>query len=552
MLTHISIRNLATIETLHLTLSKGCTVVTGETGAGKSIFIEAIELALGGRASPQWIRSGQTKAEIRLCFDIAALPQVNDYLKQLDLDLEGTECIIRRILTQDGRSRCYVNDAPVTTQTIKELGEQLFHLHAQHAQHALMKPEFQRELLDRYAQHETLVDEVTQLADRGRSIQHQLALLQKKMSQSSERSDYLRYLLEELSTAELRKEEWESLEQEHRKLIHAETLRQHIQQSIQHIDEESTAVSSLHQARKSLDGLRNFDSKAEDWIHTLHAVTTQLEDLKSELCRYLEKIDIDEAEQLRITERFNQLSHLARKHKMPPQELIAYQERLTAELNALQTCDEDFLQLEQQQKQLEKKYEEAAEKLSTARKKASLSLAREMSTTLRTFALTHCEINIEFEKDLAAFAPCGREKPSFLIKINPGQPFQPLAKISGGELSRFSLAAHLALTHKTITPTLIFDEIDTGLSSATAEKIGKVLKQLGETQQVFVITHQAQVAVYGHHHIFAEKYVANEETHTRLRTLTETERTQEIARLLGGEKITEKTWEHAREMQELT
>jgi DNA repair protein RecN (Recombination protein N) len=551
MLTQIHIRDLATIEELRLHFQGQCTMITGETGAGKSVFIEAIELALGGRASANLIRPGKEKADISLCFDITHFAHVIAYLKTLDLYQDAPECIIRRVMTTDGRSRCYVNGSPAPLQLVKELGDMLFHLHGQHEQQVLLKAENQREILDRFADHLPLAWQVKQLASDWKALDQKIIELRAKTLERTDRSEYLRFQLNELQTLKLQAGEWETLEAEHHRLTHAEELMRNMQHALDHITggEEHNALSILHEVRKTLEAIQAVEPKAHEWIATLNSALIQVSDLESELQNYLESTELDPQKLQVIEERVSHIFNLSRKHKIAPAELVEFQERLHAELNALNASDEDLLKLITQQKALEQAYQIAAEKLSQSRKKAAVKLQKEITTTIRSLSLPHGEFQLALEKESAPLSLHGNEKVVFLIKTNPDQALQPVAKvISGGELSRLSLALHLALANRTNIPTLIFDEVDTGLSGATAEKIGKLLRKLGESYQVFCITHQPQVAACGHHHLLVEKYFIDKSTYTRLRLLKVEEKTKEIARMLGGEKITEKTLAHAREV----
>lgn len=554
MLMQIHIRDLATIEELQLNLAHGCTMVTGETGAGKSIFIEAIELALGGRASQNIIRPGKDKAEISLCFDISDFPMVIECLKAIDLYQDQPECIIRRVITADGRSRCYVNGSPQTVHLVKELGELLFHLHGQHEQQVLLKSETQRDMLDRYADHLSLAAQVKHCAESWRELAHQIKTLREKMAERNERSEYLRFQLEELQALQLKPGEWEILESEHKKLAHAEELLHHLQHGLQLMieNEDQTILSLLHDVRKMLESIQTYEPRAKEWLQLVDSSQIQLSDLASEMQNYLDKTHLDPATLQSIGERVSQIFNLSRKHKIGPNELIAYQEKLLAEFSALNDSDQVLVKLEEEQQTVANRYQALAKKLTASRKNAATALEKTITQTIRSLSLPHCEFKIEFEPESQLYSLYGNEKIIFLIKTNPDQALQPLAKvISGGELSRLSLAAHLALAHQTNIPTLIFDEVDTGLSGATAEKIGKLLRRLGDSYQVFCVTHQAQVAACGHYHLLVEKYFIEKSTHTRLRLLSGKDKTREIARMLGGEKITQKTLDHAREMLEV-
>lgn len=555
MLTQIDIRDLATIESLHLNLQNGCTMITGETGAGKSIFIEAIELALGGRASQNMVRPGKEKAEVSLSFDISHFPKVIQSLKEMDLYQDSPECIIRRVITSDGRSRCYVNGSPSTLQGIKELGELLFHLHGQYDQQVLLESETQREMLDRFADHLPLALQVKQAAESWRSLDTQIQTLREKNQERISRTEFLRFQLDELQAVSLQPGEWEALESEHHRLTHAEELLRNLQHTINYLadNEEHNALATLNDARKTLEAIQSVEPQAQTWLNSLNSILIQLSDLESDLKTYIDHTELDPEKLLNIEERVSQIFNLARKHKTSPQDLIELHQKLQTELHTLDASDETLQQLLTQQSAAEKQYQQAAHQLSLQRLKSAAKLEKEISATIRSLSLPHGEFKIALEKETATLSPHGNEKIVFLIKTNPDQTLKPLAKvISGGELSRLSLAAHLALANRTSIPTLVFDEVDTGLSGATAEKIGKLLRKLGDSYQVFCVTHQPQVAACGHHQLLVEKYFIDKTTHTRLRLLTADERTQEIARMLGGERITEKTLEHAREVLALT
>lgn len=555
MLTQIYIRDLATIAELQLNLQTGSTMITGETGAGKSIFIEAIELALGGRSSANVVRHGKDKAEISLCFDITHFPRVIESLQHLDMYHDSSECIIRRIITADGRSRCYVNGTPATLQFVKELGEYLFHLHGQHEQQVLLKSDTQREMLDRFGDHLALANQVKHAAEKWKSLEQQIHDLHEQARERTSRMEYLRFQLDELDNAQLQEGEWEVLEETHHRLTHTEELMRNIQIVLQQIseDESRNLLAALNEVRRTLDAILLVEPKASAWMESINSAIIQMEDLVSELQNYAERAELDPQKLQTVEARISQIFNLSRKYKIQPVELVALQKTLSHELSMLNSSDENLLKLTHERDAITKEYQSLASTLSALRKKAAVKLAKEMTATIRSLSLPHGEFKVELEPVSAhdILHAHGLEKIIFLIKTNPDQSMQPLAKvISGGELSRLSLAAHLALANRTNIPTLVFDEVDTGLSGATAEKIGKLLRTLGHSYQVFCVTHQPQVAACGHQQLLVEKYFVERSTYTRLRLLNADERTAEIARMLGGEKITEKTLEHAREVLE--
>lgn len=553
MLTHIHVKDFATIEELNLSLKHGSTMITGETGAGKSIFIEAIELALGGRASGNLVRAGKEKAEISLSFDITSFPKVHAYLKEHDLEIDTPECIIRRVITQEGRSRCYVNGSPTTLQAAKELGELLFHLHGQYDQQVLLKSDNQRDMLDRFADHLPLTVKIKHVAEKIREVSNQIESLRTQSQDKHQRAEFLRYQVDEFQTIDLQADEWDALEKEHHLLTHAGDMLTHLQDALACLngDGRQAIQPGLSHIKKCLETAIHVEPKAKEWIASIESLLIQIGDLESELDSYIEKTDLDPTRLRQVEERVSAIYSLARKHKVQPKELAARQEALEAELASLDNSDETIKQLEEKKVVFEKEYAELSKQLTVSRQAAAKKLEKTITQTIRSLSLPHADFRIVLEADLSEFSIHGAERTSFQIKTNPDQALQPLAKvISGGELSRLSLAAHLALAHNTTIPTLIFDEVDTGLSGATAEKIGKLLRKLGDSYQLFCVTHQPQVAACGHHHLLVEKYFIEKATYTRLRLLDNKDKTSEIARMLGGEKITSTTLKHAKEVLE--
>lgn len=552
MLTQIHIRDLATIEELQLSIQPRCTMITGETGAGKSIFLEAIELALGARGSANMIRPTKERADISLCFDLTRFPIACAWLKEHDFYQDTDECIIRRSISTDGRSRSYINGLPATQQAVRDLGELVFHLHGQYDQQVLLKSENQRDMLDRFGEQIEVANITRVAAEYYKTLKHALHELQEKTAERAMRCDYLRFQLDELVALNLREGEWTELEAEHHRISHADDLLRNIEQALQQLtsDDRASVLSALKSIRKTLEPTQALEKKSAGWLGAIDSALIQLNDLEAELSSYLESTEVDPERVQFVEQRVTQLYDLARKHKVKPEELFAYQQRLQAELDGLAASNEDIAILTAQLKQAEIDYDKHAAKLTQCREKAASALAKIITKTIRSLSLPHAEFDIMLEPIIPkSVSPHGREKINFLIKTNPDQPLQPLAKIvSGGELSRLSLAAHLALAHVSSTPTLIFDEVDTGVGGATAEKIGKLLRELGEAYQVFCVTHSPQVAACGHHHLLVEKYFIEKTTHSRLRYLDKKEKSAEVARMLGGEKITAKTLAHAEEL----
>jgi DNA repair protein RecN (Recombination protein N) len=552
MLTQIHISNLVTIKELQLEFQSGTTVITGETGAGKSILIDAIELVLGGRITGDLVRIGQEKADISVCFDITQLPDARAWLENLDLNQDENTCVIRRTIHRDGRSRSFINGMPSTLQPLRELSELLLQLHGQHENQTLLKSDEQRNLLDHYAGHSHLVDAVQSLANDWHRINRKINELQQLTTDRVTRSDFLKFQLHELEKLQLTPTEFHSLDLEHKQLAHAGELLDnlHLSLNILSENEEHNILQSLNQTVQALETVQRVNPKISTWIESLKNAIIQVSDIESELHRYLDHVELDPERLQWIEERIGKIFDLARKHKVSPDELYDLQQKLTLELSELETSDEQLDELTNQLTLLEKNYRDMAAKLSESRKQFAKKLSKEITQIIRKLSLPDGEFFIVLEQDeTACISAFGLEKIVFQIKTNAGVPQQSLAKIaSGGELSRISLAIHMATAEKHSISTLIFDEVDVGIGGSVAETVGKLLRRLGETHQVLCITHLPQVAAQGHHHIRATKTSSQHTTHTHIEHLSLSEKIQELARMLGGIEITKKTLEHAKEM----
>jgi DNA repair protein RecN (Recombination protein N) len=551
MLTHLHISNLVTIHELDLELHNHTTVITGETGAGKSIIIDAIELALGGRATSDMVRTGQDKAEINLSFDLSKLPEARTWLKNYDLE-QDAECIIRRTIHRDGRSRCYINGQPITLQPLREFSELLIQIHGQHEHQALLKSDFQRDLLDRFAGHQLLVDTIYTLAEEWQTLHKEILALRQLTEERNSRGDFLKFQLRELEEANLSADEFQNLDLEHKQLANAGDLLQNINQTLNILadNEESNALHTLNQALQALEVVQHVNPKIASCVDSLKGAIIQVSDTEDELRRYLDGVDLDPERLQWLEARIGLIFDLARKHKIGPTELFELQQKISTEYNELETSDARLAELISKLDILESRYYDSATKLSQSRRQAADKLGAEITNITRELSLPKAEFNILFEYDnKPSIALHGLEKIIFQIKTNAGHTLQPIAKVaSGGELSRISLAIHMATALQHTTPTLIFDEVDVGVGGGTAEIVGKLLRRLGKSHQVLCITHQPQVAAQGHHHIFVKKIEQDNTTRSHIKLLSADEKINEIARMLGGVEITKTTLAHAQEM----
>lgn len=546
MLTHLRIKNFAIIDELDLDISSKFNVITGETGAGKSIVIGALELVLGERADNNAIRHGQDKADITASFDITHNEAAKNWLQEQELENEN-ECIIRRVLHSKSRSKFSINGTPITATQIKQLAESLINIHGQHQHQSLLKREYQLQLLDNFADHNDLVQQVTKLFHTWRDTKQQLEKLQTQTGTDNARIELLQYQLQELEALSLQKNEVKRLHEEQKQLANAANLIQNCQTALSHLNENDTSVTS--QLNQSLQLLEAND-KAKSIIELVNNALIQTEEAANELRHYVDKLEINPEKLTEVETRLNLIHDIARKHHIEPEKLAELQSNIATELDQLKHVDKHIAALKKDIEKFAKSYQTESEKLTKSRRKAAKILSANIQNKLQQLGMPggKFDISLQPNKD-NAFASYGLEHAEFLVSANPGQPLQPLTKVaSGGEISRISLAIQVITAQTTTTPTLVFDEVDVGIGGGTAEIVGNLLRELGEKAQILCITHLPQVAAKGHQHYQVQKQTDGKTTSTNLQLLTQNERQQEIARMLGGVKITDKTLAHASEM----
>lgn len=551
MLQHLTIQNYTIVENLDIELNVGMTVVTGETGAGKSIMLDALGLCLGDRADPKAVREGHDKADITASFDISNIEEAQQWLQSRDLEL-GDECILRRVITIEGRSRAFINGQPSTLQDVKTLGETLIDIHSQHAHQSLLRRETQRKLLDDYAGNSVDVANVAAIADQWQKTQNELELLTRSQGEQNARQQLLAYQIEEMKQLNLGKNELGKLETEQKQLANAEEILGASQQAIEFCEGDGGALESLQQTLKLLDE-NTADMKATAAARELlDSARIQIDEARGELKAYLDQISINPEKLAGVEARLNEIYDIARKHKIMPEQLLDLFQRISAELELLKGSEARVLELQDSLEQLQVDYMAQAEKLSRHRLKAAKILSIKIETQLKQLAMEQCLLKVDLhQREDNKPHPQGQEDIEFLISTNPGQEPQPLSKIaSGGELSRISLAIQVITTQTSTTPSMVFDEVDVGIGGAVAEVVGKLLRGLSVGSQILCVTHLAQVAAQGHQHIRVEKTTDEKSTFTHLAHLSEEEKVEEIARMLGGIKVTEQTLSHAEEMLE--
>jgi DNA repair protein RecN (Recombination protein N) len=552
MLRRIQIKDFAIIDNLELELQSGMTVITGETGAGKSIVIDALDIALGERADNKMVRHGAERCEIILEFELQHIPQARAWLEEMDLASDDNTCILRRILaTGDSRSRNYINGSIATLQQLRDLGSLLVHVHGQHQHQALIKRDEQRILLDQYAAHPRLLEQVKTLYQQWRDIRKTIESLQQAKQNASQLA-LLRYQAEELSQLNLQADELETLHHEHKQLTHAEQLLFQAQEVLLTLadDNETNALKLIHHVMQRLENMKALSPQLGNACHSLKNAVIEISEVENELRDYIETVEISPERLSAVEQRLTQIHNIARKHKVAAEQLVNYQAELETAVAALQDNSTKLADLVAQEQALLVDYQKAAEKLHISREKAAQKLNALITENIQQLGMPNGQFSIEIVKT-AADAPTvhGLDKIDFLVSANPGQPLQPLAKVaSGGELSRISLAIQVITAQADATPTLVFDEVDVGIGGGTAEIVGVLLRKLGQQAQVLCITHLPQVAAQGHQHLRIFKETHGSTTRSYIHFLDDTARIEEIARMLGGVKMTQQSLAHAREM----
>lgn len=550
MLVHLSVHNYAIVEHLDLELERGMSVITGETGAGKSIMLDALGLALGDRADSGVVRPGADKADILASFDLEDIAEARAWLAERDLDHDGP-CILRRVITSEGRSRGYINGAPCPLGDLKALGELLIDIHSQHEHQSLLKPDTHRRLLDEYAGSQELARQVQLAAQRWRQTRQELQRLSSSGDEQRARHQLLSYQLEELENLALGDNELEQLEQEHKALSNAEQLLGACRQVLD-LCSESDAGNVLSALTASLNRLGGFSDQPAlgEATNLLASAQIQVEEAIGELNRFIDHFDADPQRQQLLEERLDAIYGLARKHRVQPFELAELQQRLLQELEGLNAGDEAVERLGEELAAYERHYREKADELSALRQQAAGRLAEAVQAEMQTLGMPGGRFSIELQAGSSDEPqPQGLEQVEFLVSANPGQPLKSLAKVaSGGELSRISLAIQVITAQTSRVPTLVFDEVDVGIGGPTAEVVGQLLRRLGERGQVLTVTHLPQVAAQGHQHLFVHKARGQDSTQTAVACLTPEGRVEEIARMLGGVDLTEESLAHARKM----
>lgn len=556
MLTQLTINNFAIVRQLEIELAKGMSVITGETGAGKSIAIDALGLCLGQRIETSMVREGQERAEICATFFIEPTNPAYQWLQEQELqDPDNpSDCILRRVINVDGRSKAFINSTPVSASQLKEIGQYLIHINGQHASQLLLKNDYQLQLVDTFAHHNDLLAQMREDYRAWKNLQTQVKNFQQKVAENEAKKQLLQYQVEELDEFALRPNEYLELEEDQRRLSNSEQLTQLSQSALQLLSENETVSidSMLYRATQYIDELSELDPRYVSVQTMLNDALIQVQEATSEVQHLASHIEQDPMLLQEIEQRLGQALQLARKHNVKPEELVEWHQKLKAELTALLDFSESEERLILEEKAAFEKMKNTAKQLHESRSQAAEKLAQQVTHSIKGLAMENAEFFIEVNSDLNKVAANGADNIVFTLRSNLGQQAQPLAKVaSGGELSRISLAIQVLTSDQSAIPTLIFDEVDVGISGKTASVVGKLLRQLGDKCQVLCVTHLPQVACHGHHQFNVEKFTVDDKTETKMTALSQEERVPALARLLGGSEITDLALANAQEMLDL-
>lgn len=556
MLTQLTINNFAIVRQLEIELTKGMSVITGETGAGKSIAIDALGLCLGQRIETSMVREGQERAEICATFFIEPTNPAYQWLQEQELqDPDNpSDCILRRVINADGRSKAFINSTPVSASQLKEIGQYLIHINGQHASQLLLKNDYQLQLVDTFAHHHDLLAQMREDYRAWKNLQTQVKTFQQKVAENEAKKQLLQYQVEELDEFALRPNEYLELEEDQRRLSNSEQLTQLSQSALQLLSENETVSidSMLYRATQYIDELNELDPRYVSVQTMLNDALIQVQEATSEVQHLASHIEQDPMLLQEIEQRLGQALQLARKHNVKPEELVEWHQKLKAELTALLDFSESEERLILEEKAAFEKMQHTAKQLHESRCQAAGKLAQQVTHSIKGLAMENAEFFIEVNSDLTKVTANGADNIVFTLRSNLGQQAQPLAKVaSGGELSRISLAIQVLTSDQSAIPTLIFDEVDVGISGKTASVVGKLLRQLGDKCQVLCVTHLPQVACHGHHQFNVEKFTVDDKTETKMTALSQEERVPALARLLGGSEITELALANAQEMLDL-
>lgn len=549
MLQRLAIRNYALIDTLDIDFSKELNILTGETGAGKSIILGALSLLLGQRAESKYFFNQEKKCVIEGAFKIDDY-HLKQFFEEQDLDYEA-ETVLRREISLDGKTRAFINDTPVTVAILKQVGEQLIDIHSQHATLAINTESFQLLVLDTLCNHASLLAEYQQALGQHKQLTKKLKELELALSEAISAQEYIQYQFDELEKVDLQVNEQEDLEQELKNLTHAEEIKRNLSAALFLLSNgEQTSIAQLKEAVQLSKAIEKYATGIQPLIERLQSSLIELKDIAAELERLAQGTSINEARTNMISERLDILYMLQKKHRVNSiADLMVLQDQFSAQLQQLLSGEEEIKGLQQEESQLKTNLVNLALKLSTNRKDAIPALEKQVQTALASVGMPHAQLRVSQETDINLLNLTGADRIQFLFSANKGQEPMPMNKVaSGGELSRLMLCIKSLIAKKTALPTIIFDEIDTGISGEIALKVGAIMEQMAQNMQVITITHLPQIASKKGKHFRVFKNEAGEQTSTGIEVLHKDERILEVAKMLGGEQASAAALEHAKEL----
>jgi DNA repair protein RecN (Recombination protein N) len=548
MLQALSIRDFVIVDSMELEFTAAFTVLTGETGAGKSILIDALALALGERADGAVVRQGAERAEISAEFDITKHPSLPGWLRENELEGDPGICLMRRVIDASGKSRAFINGRSATVQQLREAGERLVEIHGQHAHQILLKPDSQRELVDAFGGLSELTAQTAEHYRKWQNLRKQFIEWETNAAAFAAEHDQLEWQARELTTLNFSADEWQTLTAEHSRLSHAASLIEAAQFGLDALSEnEQALIAQLNSLISRFQNLTDYDTGLKEILDALEPAQIQLQEAVYALRHYQQKLDLDPERLKEVERRIDAIYSTARKYRIKPEDLSGLLQKFQARLQEMGGVGR-IEELKEQEDAAHSAYEATAKKLSAGRKKAAKTLSTEVTEVMQNLAMAAGEFSVAMNP-LEESAVFGLEQIEFLVSAHKSLPLRPLAKVaSGGELSRISLGIQVVTSKVGSVPTLIFDEVDAGIGGRVAEIVGRLLKKLGKERQVLCITHLPQVAAAGDQQWQVSKSSVNGSVLSRIEVMDKKARVEEIARMLGGVKITETTRKHAAEM----
>ena len=548
MLSQLSVKNLAVVERLDLSFEPGMSAVTGETGAGKSILLQALGLALGVRADSNLVRHGKDKADISAAFAVEHNQTVQEFLSENALEDEG-ECILRRVITSDGRSKAFINGNSVPLSTVRNVGDLLLDIHGQNEHQLLLRPDQQMKLLDGFAQLEADKQALNEIVREYKSLSEKVDNLLNNQELIEQQQVLYLHQLEELNEAALDQDELNTIEASFKTSANAQAITEKTSNVLNQLESDTGANAQLLTLGSQLSDALEMDDKLQVGFELLSSAQVQTQEAVYELTQYLSQLSTDEQSAQEMEERISELYALGRKHNCAIEELIEVREQLDLKLEEIGGGANSISEMTDQLDLLVKRYQDKAQKLSKDRQLKAIELSQLVTEAMQVLGMPGSEFKIGLNEKLDGVHLNGHEAVEFLVKTNMGQDFKALKKVaSGGELSRISLAISVVSSDSEYTPTLIFDEVDVGISGAVAEVVGRKLQELAKHYQIICITHLAQVASFGHQHLRVSKAQQDGGAQTTVEQLEDAQRIDEVARILGGATITDKARVAAAEM----